>query len=358
MPMRLLVTKACRLTSGNHRKDAIAMAQQAMRRYASQRYRDPATMDNTPWKKNAIDENTTLFSFSGSDILIAEKWSSAPAESLEELKAFATALDHDIDALLRTQNQDASPLWASYWLVLSPEHRRTYQTEIRSWLADSIKPEDADLIIDGKLDASMTWLRYVAIDNQTLQNNIRSMRIAQYYYAEFDQINSHLFDLIGKLSQHKVPGMNEVATLRRALDMKRLQLREDLRLLPRRIKHSVEDILEHWEFQQLDDSVDRLQEVCTNLIANHWDQKAGLSRVASEVILVAIGLFGFLNLMISWAIFSRQVATNPIMLLDEAVLPSTARVVASMPMDTLVLMSLSLGLVILAIYIVFRRGYR
>ena len=358
MPMQLMVMKAFCVKSQNSAQDAVSLARNALKRYQAQRYRDPSSIGVTPWKKIAPDEHTAVFNFPGSDIVIAERWSSTLSSSLDEMEKTALELDRELDGILHETHQHAAPLWASYWLVVEDKHISEHQEDIRKWLRDSIRPDDAEAIINRTLDVSMTWLRYVAVKNDNLADYIRSMRIAQYYYAEFDQINSKLFHLIGKLSQRRVPKMDETAVLRRTLDMKRLQLREDLRILPRHIKKTIEGILECWEFDQLDRSVNQLQDICSTLLADHWDRKAGASRVASEVILVAIGLFGFLNLMIAWAIFSRQVATNPMLLLNEPALPSTARVIASMPIDSLVMLSIGLGLAILAIYIVFRRGYR
>jgi hypothetical protein len=356
--MQIMTTKVYLLKPQSDDHDAVRLAQDAIQLYGKQRYRDPNAIERTAWTRTDVDDDTSLFAFPNSRILIAEKRAALPKASTDNTEHVARNMEVDLDRSVGSMGHECKALWASYWMILEPEDRLEHQKEIRKWLEGSIRPEDANQIISGEIDSSLTWLRYVALNTPQLQEHIRSMRIAQYYYAEFDQINSGLFELIAAMSGKQAPSMRKFTALRRALDMKRLQLREDLRLLPRRIKNSVEEILKCWEFSQLDDSVNRLQELCSDLISDQWERKAGRSRIVSEVILVAIGLFGFLNLMVAWAVFSRQVAANPMLLVDEPALPFTARVVANLPIDSLIILSSAVGFTILLVYITFRRGYR
>src|SRR5690606_36399380 len=143
--------------------------------------------------------------------------------------------------------------------------------------------------------------------------------------------------------------LSELSKMKTAAEVKGLKLQEDLKSLPRRKKQQVEQILTDWDFSRLQESVTDIRRVCADLIATKQEKKAGVSRVATEIILVAIGLFAFLDLAISWAIYSRQFATDPTLLIDEKTVPWIAQVFANTPMDVLVLATLVIMILIMEV---------
>lgn len=356
--MKLLTTKVYRVTNCSDALRAYGIARQAADLYSKQRYSAPGEDQSDRWRSVMLDTHTTLFQFHQSDIVIVERMSEQECIEALSLDEQVGDQEADLDQLLASQETFYKPLWAAHWLVLAEDERASCSEAARYWLKDTARPEDADAIRAGAMDVSMTWLRYLAIDNDGLDARRREMRIAQFYYAELDQMNADLLGLISKLNTRKTSTLAEMSSFESVYEMKKIQLQEDLRVIPRSMKNSIETILSHWEFDRLEQSVSNLQRLYANMVEKKLERRAGISRLVTEAILLMIGLLAFFDLVISWSLLGRELVANPILLMDELELPLTARLVANMPMDALMFSVSSIVCLLLVVYVLFRRAFR
>lgn len=352
--------KMCRGQQADNSLDLIKVSTHVAERYNKQRYTDPAKDHHDYYQiLPSSQPDTRTVQFDHSSIIIIEKEVELAEMSLPAAMEQCRILESDLDKEISELKTSCKPLWSVFWLKLQENERKPAAALIRSWLRETLRPEDSELVIQGTTDVSMTWLRYVVVENEYTASTLDAMRIAQYYYAEFDQLNAQLFELMLRLSQGRAKlALSELSKMKTAAEVKGLKLQEDLKSLPRRKKQQVEQILTDWDFSRLQESVTDIRRVCADLIATKQEKKAGVSRVATEIILVAIGLFAFLDLAISWAIYSRQFATDPTLLIDEKTVPWIAQVFANTPMDVLVLATLGIMILIMVVYGLLKSWFR
>lgn len=352
--------KMCRRHQDDDTLDLVKVSTHVAQLYEKQRYTDPASDHHSNYSVlQSSQPDIRTFQFEHSSITIVEQEVELEDMELSTVFEQCKILEIGIDKAILKLNTTCKPLWSVFWLKIREDERVSAAPLLRSWLRETLRPEDAEALIKGETDVSMTWLRYVVVENDYTASTLDAMRLAQYYYAEFDQLNAQLFELMLRLSQGRTKfALSELSKMKTAAEVKGIKLQEDLKSLPRRKKKQVEQVLADWDFGRLQESVTDIRRVCTDLINNKQERKAGVSRVATEIILVAIGLFAFLDLAIGWAIFSRQFATDPTLLIDEKKVPWIAQVFASTPMDILVFSSLGIMVLIMVIYGLLKSWFR
>jgi hypothetical protein len=358
--MKVLLMKVYR--DADARSDICApLSRQAMRSFDEERYLDGRQANYELYTRRQIGDGCSVAEFSGG-IVIAERAESCDTAALSPVP-LAVALAARLDrAANEAYGNRLRPLWASKWLLLDEQERKPKAEEITAWLANSIRPEDAEAIIDGRLDASMTWLQYVLVDGESAADYREAMRLAQFYYAALDQINLELLELIEQLSA--VGGridIDRIAARRPRLEMQgmmhNVRLQEDLRAISRPRKQAVEDILSDWEFAELKSTSKDLLKVCGDLIDAKVAQKARNSSLITEIILVSIGAIAVIDVGISMAFSSRAMATDPVLLFDEAGLPWSARWFASTSLDWVMLGAFGFVVLLVGVYGLFKRWH-
>jgi hypothetical protein len=340
----------------------LQLSAQRLGSYYRERYRDVNHASYDLYTRHDLGQgcHAALFEHDIAIVECAENCSQSaePQALADELADRAgSAAEHAYGTGLRT-------LWTSRWLEIHETERAARADHIRAWLARSIHPDDADDIIKGRLDVSMTWLNYVLIEGDRAEERRDAMRLAQYYYAAVDQINLGLLDLIRRLSPDSTDkgDVDEHATRRSQLEMQAMMqnvhLQEDLRAISRQQKDSVERILEVWEFEPLKAVTRDLLKVCGDLIDAKVAQKARSSGLITEVILVAIGAVAVLDVALSLAFSSRGMATDPRLLVNEPGLPWTARWFSSTSLDSIMFGALGCIVLLVGLYGLFKRRHR
>lgn len=370
--LKLLVMKMYRCRRDDSGMDLARVAAAVSSQYQRQRFFDPSKDDSQHYEIIRVQHQsghdncsygTKLLEFFDSDIRIAERLvdiSGIDDFCMESVHKLARDHESQLESLLTEYPGKLKALWSVFWLVPEPDECQNYAALITDWLANTQRPNDAEAIIAGKLDCSMSWLRYVVVNNQNLELNFDAMRMAQYYYCEFDQLNSDLFELMLDLSKNRTNkvGLAEISRMKTATDVQRVRLQEFLKTLPRAKKKLVEQILGDWDFERLQSSVGDLRFICSDIIQNKRERKTAISQVVTEVILVAIGLCSFLSLILTWAFASRQLATSPTLLVEEIEVPWIAKVFALMPLDYVALFALVFMFGIMVVYAIFKSRFR
>lgn len=342
------------------KKDFQNTAKALVQKYEQERYVDISRDSDVCYEVHDLDSNLKIYAFNDSHIVILEYDTPITTNTSPDNIVQASDATY-LEALERLglEQYNQGKMWTAHWLILKPDELTANAELLRSWLKDTICPEDAEALLNRKQSASMTWLHYALVTDEEQEENLDAMRIAQYYYAEFDQINKDLLELMQQLaSAEKSRSLEQLNQSRLDIEVRdmlfRIQLDEHFKTLPRRKKRKIEEILAHWEFEVLRHSTQQVDSVCNNIINSRRLRKSALSNYATEIILVAIGLVAIIDLAISWALSSRHFQTDPTLLVNETALPFTARLFSETPMDTIIASTLAICFLIAALYSFFK----
>lgn len=355
--MKLITTKLFR-HQAPEKGETLAIMKMASERYRTQRYRSPGQDTEKRWTEKSWGDQTKVFEFNLSDLLIVEQEVELACEGVDDIENWISDNEAQINEKVQLNMADTRPLWAASWLVLRDSERSTCADLVRFWLKETMCPEHAEEIIAGSRQSSMTWLRYISIDDDELSQRLSEMRVAQLYYAEFDQINADLLAAISELVTSRHVDVKSSSNISSAYEFKKIRLEEDLRVAPRRLKTSVENILKLWDFERLDTSVQKIQDLYSRLISEKKEQKMRVSQLVTEGILLLIGLFALFELVIAWSSFGREIMSNPILLAEELDVPLFVNLASAVPLDVMMVTVTSLVLITFVIYIVFRGKFK
>ena len=236
----------------------------------------------------------------------------------EFARIMATLREANIDNLqLREECSDLKCLWVGSILNLSSEevqHKNT-QALLHQWLDATIRPEDAEDIINGRLRHSLRWLNYVIVaqEHQTDRQKVEAMILAQYFYAVQHYINRDLLADISDVFLEKNLKTSE-------LKLQRVRARTQLHIttyyearnhLVRAKKQWVEEILQAWDFKDLLENAQRMVDVCSTRINEINNKKRSLASILTDSLLALIGLFAILDLALQFVTYSREMVTSP-----------------------------------------------
>lgn len=355
--MKLITTKLFR-QGAPEKGETLAIMKMASGRYLTQRYRSPGKDTEKRWTEQDWGDNTKVFEFNLSDLLIIEREIELGCDGVDDVEDWIAENESRINEKVQLHMANTRPLWAANWLVIQDSERSKCSDLARFWLKETMCPEHAEEIISGSRKSSMTWLRYLSIDDADLNRRLSEMRVAQLYYAEFDQMNADLLAAISELTTSRHVDLKSSSDISSAYEIKKIRLEEDLRVAPRRLKSSVEDILRLWDFDRLDSSVQKIQDLYSRLISEKREQKMRFSQLVTEGILLLIGLFALFELVIAWSSFGREILSNPILLAEEQDVPLFVGLVSAVPLDVMMVTVTSLVLITFVIYIVFRGKFK
>lgn len=255
----------------------------------------------------------------------------------------------------------------------------------RHWLEDAgpweLADEDGDVGGDGldrlvrSLRAGRTrsvtrWLNYLftaeAEDDPVLEAGGRlheqwtAMRYAQYHYAALEQIGHHLGATLAR-SFGDDP-LDEIRTLREELERTsgraRLVIieRHDVsKYLERSVRHEVDAILDHWDYSDaLVGAVERKIEATDARLDELEAHRSARAQLFTDVLLQGLVVATILGAAIGLAQFGRARVSDPLSPVD-AGRDDLIGWFAAQPADAIVLLSILVSVVLVLVYVYFRR---
>lgn len=216
----------------------------------------------------------------------------------------------------QSATSDAEVYWISRTLLLNSDDLASKQisTLITNWLNHTARPEDAEEIIKGHIDSSLTWLRYAIVDLQiTNDERLESMVLAQYYYAAQERCNKLLKQAID--SAYNAPNTEkaqlQLSRSRVVTRLHQVDYHEHLKYLTRSKRKYLEDILKHWDFDRLTANGQRMIEICSSKLEETENRKREKSSVVTDLLLVALSFFTVFELSLYLTELSREMMSRP-----------------------------------------------
>lgn len=207
--------------------------------------------------------------------------------------------------------------WTTRAIRLSKEEARQekIQSLIKVWLQDTRRPADADDIIAGSKDYSLTWLNYVLLDSQTEGEDPRlsTMILAQYFYTAQENCNNMLKQAIdGAYNSKKLSETSKkLAQSRVTARLHQVDYHEHLKYLNRYKRKILDDILLGWDFESLIENGQRMIEVCSSRLQEEDNKKRERSTIMTDLLLVTLSFFTVFELSLYLTEFSREMMSRP-----------------------------------------------
>ncbi|MBF7074068.1 hypothetical protein ISG33_11725 [Glaciecola sp. MH2013] len=241
----------------------------------------------------------------------------------------------------------AKAYWPSRSLMLSKKEVKdpARAKVIQHWLSETIRAEDAAKLIEGTIQYSMTWLKYVVVEDAHKASMhdfcIDAMVIAQYCYTAQEKCNRDLRLAIEAVFQGEKKKLeSELQKAKRSLEkgrvtakLHKVTVNESLRLLQPKKRELIKDIFIGWEYERLVNNGDTMLDLCADKINESNSRQAKISAYKTEYILIGISLFTVLDFFFFVTQFSREAMANPTLDHNDGGPSSFLTIIANIPAD-------------------------
>lgn len=230
---------------------------------------------------------------------------------------------------------------------------------IREWLKKTSRPQDAEDIIAGNKECSMTWLNYVVKNAKAVGEdaNIQMMVLAQYYYVSQENCNSDLRGAIeAAYAGTKVRTVKRLAYTRTSCRLNQIAFYENIKFLNRPNRVLLENILSGWQFHQLVENSERMIEICNARLQEEDNQKRERSTVMTDFLLVALSFFAVFELSLYLTEFSREMMSRPALDYNDSNSSFFLSIIAEIDADIMFSFGFGLTLVLILFYRYIKRN--
>ena len=287
----------------------------------------------------------------------------------------ATALARLLNEVTRALGDEALPAgqegpdsksgqiaWTARAVLLGEDARDTEagQAFIRQWLQETVDHEDADAIIRGRRTHSVSWVNYLFLGQEThaIEGVMDVVRNAQAYYAAQTALNRDMLHVIRRANDHEQLRRAELAlrNSRQRMQFLHIQFRNDKALMRRSSRREMDRLLEAWEFDALVSNGQAWQDLCSDEIERRVSRRATRSTIATDLILVGIGLLAIFELLIALIAYSRELMANPALSFRDSGVSAILRVFAEVDTDAVLLVGFLMFLSLAALYGYWKRN--
>lgn len=211
--------------------------------------------------------------------------------------------------------QEPSVFWVSRCILLSQQDlaNREQQNLVKQWLLHTFRPEDAEDIISGEIQHSLTWLNYVLVDPTPDDPRLDAMVLAQYYYAAQEYCNQGLSHAIDNAyNQSRISdAQKQLSESRVTCRLHQIDYYEHIKYITRSKRLLLESILECWDYDNLKDNGQRMIDVCSSRIEEVENKQRERSSVMTDLLLVALSFFTVFELSLYLMELSREMVSRP-----------------------------------------------
>lgn len=238
------------------------------------------------------------------------------AAFLEYLQLVCAPQYGDYFKLNLTTTDEAHIFWISRSISIDSQNLNLplFKKLTNEWLAHTFRPEDAQDIITGRISYSMTWLNYVIVDlNEVDDERLDCMILAQYYYTAQENCNKLLKQAVD--IAYNGSNTNEAQQcLSRSRVITRLHqvdFHEHVKYMTRTKRNVLEDILACWDYVQITSSGQLMIEICSSKIDETENAKRERGSVITDLLLVALSFFTVFELSLYLTELSREMMSRP-----------------------------------------------
>jgi hypothetical protein len=266
------------------------------------------------------------------------------------------------------------PLWVTRSLVVDPAEPCA-DLMVRHWIKDVVMVDEdrspADRLLDGELGHLVRWLNYVFIDQSGAGGRMRpgdpyrdqweALRYAQVFYGVLDQIDSRLSRILADSaaagSRWELQRLKDQLTnLSRRGELIILERKDLSKYLKRAVRVEMDEILEFWDYVNvLEEPVRFKVEICDRRLGELAARRTARSALFTDLILLGIAVTSIIGTALAVTDFGRSMATNPDTTAYDLGRSSIVEWIASQPADAILVASGGLSLLLVALYLFFRR---
>lgn len=249
-------------------------------------------------------------------------------------------------------------------IILTEAERQdpAFHDLITDWLSDTIKSDDAALIIDGKLDHSMTWVNYAIVDTDERRTHtlISAMRIAQYFWSAQDWFNQETHEIVtDSLMEDNIwQAQKRLSDSRVRMQMLEIEHNALRAILNRQRERVLSEILALWGYDRLVKNGRLLGEIASQKIDEINERSASKRSLLTDMILGGIGFLAVIELLLYLHEFSREVMSRPALEYNDSHLSSILTFIAQIDTDRVLMSGFLLVGVLVLVYYFIRRGRR
>lgn len=307
------------------------------------------------------DETSTLVSELESQVqtLAKAKIETYTDDFIQDLKQVSSSLPKGVEYSEAKNAQSGD--WVARTMVINDEQMTLEHIPeiIREWLKKTSRPQDAEDIIEGRKEYSMTWLNYVVKNAKAVgeDTNIQMMVLAQYYYVSQENCNSDLRGAIeAAYSGTKVKAVKRLAYTRTSCRLNQIAFYENIKFLNRPNRVLLEGILSGWQFHQLVENSERMIEICNARLQEEDNQKRERSTVMTDFLLVALSFFAVFELSLYLTEFSREMMSRPALDYNDSNSSFFLSIIAEIDADIMFSFGFGLTLVLILFYRYIKRN--
>lgn len=233
--------------------------------------------------------------------------------------------------------------WISRALVFSDKEIKTKAVGslLEAWLKDTLRPEDAQALVTGEIDYSLTWVNYAIVERDKVDTRLllAAMRIAQYFYAAQEQLNAQTLSAISRAYvTDRIRSAEKILTNAKS-EMLLLRIQFDIQnnLLNVNKRKAMMEILEGWDYARLVVNGERMVTASDSRINEINNLRVGKSSLITDMILVSIAFLTIIDLALSLTEYSREVMSRPALSYTDASPSWVLGMIASVDADVMII---------------------
>jgi len=176
-------------------------------------------------------------------------------------------------------------------------------------------PEDAEALITGNINFSMTWLNYLIIEPTEVQRRtlFSALRTSQFFYAAQEYLNDNAYRALTNSALEKNVRIVErrLTTARRDMQMLHIMYDTKKTFMTRKKRQLVNDLMEIWDFDILKANGERMVAASNTKIAEITNKRSERSSFFTDLILVGLALVTVIEVSMYLTEYSREVMSRP-----------------------------------------------
>lgn len=263
---------------------------------------------------------------------------------------------------------DAPPWWTSRILYLNMDDPSSKKIA-RFWLRDSADRETIDSLCEGNIFHVSYWLNHVHHSvsgnsyriTKSTDSALRAMLYTQFFYAALDQVDDRLNIVLAETIHNrrqseltKIEGsLKELSHRAEKVIVDRQEL---LKYVTKDVRTIFNEIMHQWEFKELVENPVRYKiTICDRRLAELNNDAVAKSNTITDVILLGIAVTSILGTALALSSFGRSIATDPLQAGYGSTTSNWTEWFAAQPADSIVVGSLAISLILLILFLIFRR---
>lgn len=301
-------------------------------------------------------------------------------QALDPVLAVARGLDPEHEVVEAPLQEDdpaladlGEALWVSRSLLVAPADRGA----LAHWTKDVVGGEDEQLrsaLLDGDSDRLVRWLNYAFVDvdgegsaafaRGRFADHWQGLRYAQMTYAVLDRIDSRLALVLAEAAaaterwQLEALRQSLVALSGRA-EVAIIERQHLAKYLKRSVRVHMVQTLEGWDYAELlEGPVQFKIEACGRRLDDLTSKRTARSGFITDLILLGIGVTSIASTSLAIIDFGRASATDPISTGYDLGGSDFTSWFAAQPIDAVLLVSGVLSVILVLLYMYFRRDDR